>query len=133
MTKFTFANNADLDHEDSQVLHFGSLYLCQDRLLAFKTSEIDSSGVDHFARPSGGASIMTGTPLRDPTKLIEVSILNSTHTRVWRCQLEPPKGIIDIKRYGTEAFNSLHGRMFIRVTRGSAWESSQDVYYAVQY
>lgn len=132
LTKFTFADNIDWAPEDSGITHFGSLYLCQNRLLAFETYEIDLSGANHFARSSGGASIMTGTYLRNPEKLLDISVLNSTQSRIWRCQLEPPKAITDMKNYGIEAFNSLHGRMFIR-SRALDWESSQDVYYAVQY
>ncbi|KZS87647.1 hypothetical protein SISNIDRAFT_470796 [Sistotremastrum niveocremeum HHB9708] len=118
--------------EDITTTHLGSLFLCEDRLLAFHVRDLDSSGVDHFARSAGGASIVTGTYFRDSSKIVDLTILNAARTRVRSCHLTPP--VARGEPYGIEAFNSLHGRMFIKSYRTSDDETSNgEVYYAVQY
>ncbi|KZS95698.1 hypothetical protein SISNIDRAFT_542715 [Sistotremastrum niveocremeum HHB9708] len=122
-----------LDHEFPQELsrdpeHFGSLYLCDDELLAFETHE--ALRETHILDVSKSqVSRCQHIRLRKAGDVEALAVLDTQTKKLANYRLEVPTNIPDLDEYEVFGLDSSRGRLWIR----SKWDGSEAKYYTLQY
>lgn len=109
-------------------VHFGSVYLCDDKLLAFETHE--SRRETHILDVTE-SQVSRCMPIRwrKPGDRLAISVLDTQTKKLVDYHLELPVTIPDINEYEVSGLDPSRGRLWISLK----WDGSERKYFALQY